>query len=190
VERPTSGDVDASGPIGILVCDDHRILTDAMVAVIGRDGRFELVAPPLHTPQDAVEMAVEIRPDVVLMDVSFEQEMTGIDATREIRAAAPETNVIIMTTHRDDRLLVEAVEAGAAAYVSKTAGADELLATAQAVARGEVMFDARELAAVMARVAKERDRDARRLRLGRGPSRRRRVVPDPLPMLVPEVATG
>jgi two-component system, NarL family, response regulator NreC len=152
----------ASAPshaIRILVCDDHRILTDAMASVIGRDGRFELVAPPVHTPQEAVERAAELRPDVVLMDVSFEQEMTGIDATREIRAAAPSTAVIIMTTHRDDRLLVEAVEAGAAAYVSKTAGADDVLAAARAVADGEVLFDARELAAIMARVAKAREDD-------------------------------
>ena len=159
VDEPTPGDVDASNPIRILICDDHRILTDAMVAVIGRHDGFEMVAPPVHTPGEAIELSARLHPDVVLMDVSFEERMNGIDATREIRSSSPGSKVIIMTTHHDDRLLVEAVEAGAVAYVSKTAGADEVLAAATAAAAGEVLFDARELATVMARVAKDRQDD-------------------------------
>src|SRR5438093_230774 len=145
--------------IRILICDDHRILTDAMVSVIEGDGSFELVAPPVHEPSEAVEACGRLRPDVVLMDVAFEGEMTGIDATREIGVASPESKVVIVTTHRDDRLLVEAVEAGAAAYLSKTAGADQVLTAARAVAAGEILFDPKKLSVVIARVARKRQED-------------------------------
>jgi DNA-binding NarL/FixJ family response regulator len=151
------------GRIRLLICDDHRVLTDALVAIVASQDDLEMAAGPVHDPAEAVQRCVELRPDVVLMDLSFDGEMGGLRATRQIAERSPNTRVVIMTAHHDDRLRVEAVEAGAAAYLSKTEGASAVLDAARSAARGEVVFDARELAHVVARVARARasDRDVR-----------------------------
>jgi DNA-binding NarL/FixJ family response regulator len=151
--------------IRILICDDHRVLTDALVMVVEADRELEMVAPPVHSTQEALEICRRSPPDVVLMDVSFEGGPSGLEATRQIRDACPSTSVVIMTAHHDERLLVDAVEAGAAAYLSKTEGVDAVLSAAKSAARGEVLFDARDLALAIARVSREREsgRTAQRL---------------------------
>ncbi|HET6776778.1 MAG TPA: response regulator transcription factor [Actinomycetota bacterium] len=63
-------------------------------------------------PEEAIELCREHQPDVVLMDIVFKGHMDGIKATRRIKEVSPATKVVIMTAHDDDRLLVEAVEAG------------------------------------------------------------------------------
>ena len=108
-----------SRPVTLLICDDHRVLTDALAIVVGLDAGLELVAPPVQDPQSAIELCAEFLPDVVLMDVDLKSEMSGIDATRAIKENSPATKVIIMTAHDDDRLLVDAVEAGASGFLSK-----------------------------------------------------------------------
>jgi DNA-binding NarL/FixJ family response regulator len=151
--------------IRILICDDHRVLTDALVMVVEADRELEMVAPPVHPTQEALEICRRSPPDVVLMDVSFEGGPSGLEATRQIRDACPSTSVVIMTAHHDERLLVDAVEAGAAAYLSKTEGVDAVLSAAKSAARGEVLFDPRDLAPAIARVSREREsgRAAQRL---------------------------
>jgi DNA-binding NarL/FixJ family response regulator len=134
------------GPIRLLICDDHRVLTDALVVVVRGDSSLELVAPPVHSPSEAVRLCGELHPDVVLMDISFEEAMSGIDATHQIKEASPGTSVVIMTAYHDDALLIQAVEAGASAYLSKTEGAEAVLTAARAAAHGEVLFDPRNLA--------------------------------------------
>ena len=75
------------------------------------------------------------------MDVDLKAEMSGIDATRAIKENSPATKVIIMTAHDDDRLLVDAVEAGASGFLSKDDAAQEVLAAVKAAADGEVLID-------------------------------------------------
>jgi two-component system, NarL family, response regulator LiaR len=145
--------------IRLLICDDHRILTDALVAVVSAQEDFELVSEPVHEPGEAVRRCAELRPDVVLMDLSFAGEMSGIRATRDIRDVSPATHVVIMTAHHDDRLRVEAIEAGAAGYLSKTEGAAAVLEAARAAARGDVLLDPRALAPLLERVARDRATD-------------------------------
>ncbi len=151
--------MDVEGPVRLLICDDHRVLTDALVVVVRVDPDLELVAPPVHTPDEAVELCRTLRPDVVLMDISFGEALSGIEATRRIKAIAPDTNVVMMTAHHDSVLQAEAAEAGASGYLSKSEGAGAVLAAAKAAARGETLFDPRELAAGMARAARQREAD-------------------------------
>ena len=92
-------------PISILICDDHKILTDALSTVVGLDDGLELVAPPVHNPEAAIGLCAEHLPDVVLMDIDFKGSMSGIEATRLIKEASPSTKVVIMTAHDEDRLL-------------------------------------------------------------------------------------
>lgn len=142
--------------VTLLICDDHRILTDALAMVVGRDGTFEMVAPPVHEPQRAVELCRERPPDVVLMDIEFKTGMSGIEATRRIKELSPATKVVIMTAHDDERMLVEAVEAGASGFLGKEKAADQVLATAKAAAEGEVLIDPQLLSRLLPQVARER----------------------------------
>ena len=149
-------------PVRLLICDDHRVLTDALATVVGLDGTLELVGEPVHDPQSAIDLCAEQLPDVVLMDIEFKGAMSGIDATRAIKETSPATKVIIMTAHDDDRLLVDAVEAGASGFLSKDEAAQELLSAAKAAADGEVLIDPMTLARILPQVAREREqqRDA------------------------------
>ena len=76
------------------------------------------------------------------MDIVFKGGgMTGIEATRRIKEVSPATKVVVMTAHDEDRLLVEAVEAGASGFLSKDESAEEVLTSAKAAADGEVLID-------------------------------------------------
>jgi DNA-binding NarL/FixJ family response regulator len=149
--------------VSLLICDDHKVLTDALSMVVGVDESLRLVGAPVHTPEEGVVLASEQLPDVVLMDIMFKgSEMTGIEATRRIKERSPSTKVIVMTAHDEDRLMVEAVEAGASGFLSKDLPADEILRATKAAADGEVLIDPATLTRLLAQVAREREeqRDA------------------------------
>jgi DNA-binding NarL/FixJ family response regulator len=152
--------------VSLLLCDDHKVLTDALATVVGLDDGLSLVAPPVHTAEEAIRLAEEHLPDVVLMDIVFKGGgMTGIEATRKIKEASPSTNVVIMTAHDDDRLLVEAVEAGASGFLSKDEAAEDLLSAAKSAADGEVLIDPATLTRLLAQVARQREEERGALRL-------------------------
>jgi DNA-binding NarL/FixJ family response regulator len=149
--------------VSLLICDDHKILTDALSMVVKLDPELEMVAPPVHTAEEAVGLAEHHLPDVILMDIVFKGGgISGIDATRMIKEASPATKIVIMTAHDDERLLVDAVEAGASGFLSKDEAAQEVLSAAKAAADGEVLIDPGTLTRLLAQVAQEREeqRDA------------------------------
>lgn len=148
--------------ITLLICDDHKVLTDALAMVVGLDSDLRMIAAPVHTAEEAIDIAAEHLPDVVLMDIVFKGGMSGIEATRAIKAASPSTKVVIMTAHDDEHLLVEAVEAGASGFLGKDEAAEELLSAAKAAAEGEVLIDPVMLTRLLHSVALEREerRDA------------------------------
>jgi NarL family two-component system response regulator LiaR len=156
---------DASQPSTLVICDDHKILTDALAMVVERDPELRLVAPPVHSAEQAVEICRVHHPDVVLMDIVFKGGIDGIEATRRIKEMSPATKVVIMTAHDDERLLVDAVEAGASGFLGKDEAADEVLAAAKAAAEGEVLIDPATLTRLLHQVALEREarRDAMHL---------------------------
>ena len=153
-------------PVTLLICDDHKVLTDALATVVGLDDDLQMIAPPVHEAETAIALCTEYLPDVVLMDIVFKGGgMSGIDATRHIKEVSPSTKVVIMTAHDEDRLLVEAVEAGASGFLGKDEAAEELLSAAKAAAEGEVLIDPGTLTRLLAQVARERaeQRDAQYL---------------------------
>jgi len=168
---------DANGPITLLICDDHKILTDALAMVVERDGSLRMIASPVHVPEEAIELCRVHQPDVVLMDIVFKGHMDGIKATRKIKEVSPATKVVIMTAHDDDRLLVEAVEAGASGFLGKEEAANEVLSAAKAAAEGEVLIDPATLTRLLHQVSKEREarRDAEAL-LGELTDREREIL--------------
>jgi DNA-binding NarL/FixJ family response regulator len=158
--------VDGPRNVSLLICDDHKILTDALSTVVGLDEELTMVAPPIHSAEDAIDIVTEHLPDVVLMDIVFKGGgMSGIEATRRIKEASPSTKVVIMTAHDEDRLLVEAVEAGASGFLSKDEAAQEVLNAAKAAADGEVLIDPGTLTRLLAQVAREREAQSQAMML-------------------------
>ena len=158
--------MDRKQTLSLLLCDDHRVLTDALATMVGLDDDLALVAAPVHTAEEAIALTEEHLPDVVLMDIVFKGGgMTGIEATRRIKEISPATKVVIMTAHDEDRLLVEAVEAGASGFLSKDEPAEDLLAAAKSAAEGEVLIDPNTLTRLLAQVSREREEERDALRL-------------------------
>lgn len=144
-------------PVRLLICDDHKILTDTLRAVVEDDPDIELVAEPVQSPDAAIALLDAGCPDVVLMDVEFRGSMSGIEATRRVKERCPTAKVVVMTAHEDERLLVEAVEAGASGFLRKTEGVDELLGALKAAAAGELLIDPAALARLLPLMARERE---------------------------------
>lgn len=134
----------------ILLVDDHEVVRLGLKALISRQPSFEVIGEA-STADEAVEKAIAQQPDVVVMDIRLPGK-SGIEATREIMRARPETRVIILTSYADDELLMDAIEAGAAGYVLKQIGSDALLKALESVARGESLLDPALMNKVFARL--------------------------------------
>lgn len=124
-----------SDSISILIADDHTMFRQGLREILERKGGFQVVGE-VSNGTDAVRVATETRPAVALLDISM-PGITGIEAARQISAATPETRTVILTMHRDERTMLEALRAGANAYLLKDADAGELIAAIRAVHRGE-----------------------------------------------------
>lgn len=144
-------------PVTLVICDDHKILTDALGMLVERQDDLRLVAPPVHDPATAVELCREHTPDVVLMDLEFKGDLDGIEATRRVKEASPATKVVVMTAHDDERLLVDAVEAGASGFLGKGEAAGHVLSAVRMAADGEPLIDRALLARLLPLVTRERE---------------------------------
>jgi DNA-binding NarL/FixJ family response regulator len=111
--------------IRIMVVDDHAVVRYGLEQLLATADDIELVATATDGAE-AVVRAGETQPDVVLMDLSM-PVLDGVEATRQIVDAAPETNVIVLTSFSENRRILDALRAGATGYVLKHAGPDELL---------------------------------------------------------------
>ncbi|GIF47127.1 LuxR family two component transcriptional regulator [Asanoa ferruginea] len=138
-------------PIRILLADDHPVFRYGIRAVLASDPRSELVGEA-GNGDEAVAKAAELAPDVVLMDLTM-PGLNGVEATRRIVAARPQTNVLVVTMFDDSASVLAAVRAGARGYLVKGADRDEILRAVHAAAAGEAIFSpaaAQHLAAHLA----------------------------------------
>ena len=142
--------------ISLLICDDHRVLTDALATIVGTDPSLVLVADPVENAEDAIVLAATHRPDVVLMDIDLGAGVNGIEGTRRIKAASPATNVVILSGHRRRTVLVEAVEAGACGFLDKSVAVGDVLSVVKRAAAGDMIIDPRLLANLMTDLAVQR----------------------------------
>jgi len=106
-------------PIRVVIADDHLLTRVGIRAVLTSDAQFELVGEAVNGCE-AVALSQSLQPDLVLMDVRM-PDMDGLEATRAIKDISPTTTVLILSMFDDPELLIRAVEAGAAGYVSKAA---------------------------------------------------------------------
>ncbi len=123
-------------PTRILLVDDHTILRGALRALLEAEPDLELVAEA-REGREAVQMARDLKPDVVVMDVSM-PGLNGIEATRQIRAADPTRRVLALSAHSDKRMVAEAIRAGAGGYMVKDAAFEELVVAIRTVISGKI----------------------------------------------------
>ncbi|MDT8446391.1 MAG: response regulator transcription factor [bacterium] len=117
--------------IKILLADDHKIMRDGMTLLMQREGDLEVVAEA-DDGEEAVRLAYQTRPDVVLMDINM-PGMDGIEATRKILAELPEARVIALTSHTEGKMVQEMFRAGALAFLGKNCSNQEILDAVRSV---------------------------------------------------------
>ncbi len=119
----------------LLVADDHGVVRGGLKLLLDRQPDMEVVAEAADGAE-AVSEALRHRPDLCVLDVSM-PKLTGLQATREIKAQAPDIHVLVLSMHDDERYLFEALKAGAGGYVLKTEADHDLVNAVRAVSRGE-----------------------------------------------------
>ena len=137
-------------PLSLLIVDDHEVVRQGLVALLGRRPEFQVVAEA-GTVAEAVAAARRFRPDLVVMDVRL-PDGSGIEACREIRAELPETRVVMLTSYPDEDAVLSAIIAGASGYLLKQVRARDLVAGLEAVGRGESLLDPAVTGRVLERV--------------------------------------
>jgi len=137
--------------IRVLLADDHRMLREGLRRSLADLG-FTVVAGA-RDGNDAVNLALTTRPDVILMDVTM-PDLDGVEATRRIKTQMPETKVVMLTMHADRDVLAEAVKAGASGYLVKDCSTDEIAIAIEAVAAGETALSPGLAASMLADVTR------------------------------------
>ena len=131
----TASSTDASPRIRVLIADDQALVRRGMTLMLSVEPDLEVVGQACDGVE-AVEMAQQLYPDVVLMDLNMPRK-GGVAATRDIASSLPHTHVLVLTTMDAEETVFEAIRAGAQAYLLKDATEEELLETVRAVHRGE-----------------------------------------------------
>ncbi len=120
----------------LLLVDDHAVVRSGLRMLLGSESDVEIVGEA-STAAEAIEAASSVNPDVILMDIGL-PDLSGIDATREIKKRFPKVSVVALTIHEDEEYFFKMLEAGASGYVPKRAAPEELLTAIRAAATGEV----------------------------------------------------
>jgi DNA-binding NarL/FixJ family response regulator len=137
-------------PIRILIVDDHSVVRQGLRMFLSRDEELEIIGEAENGAQ-AVALATELRPDVILMDMLM-PVMDGIEATGTIRKSMPDTEVIALTSVLEDAAIVGAIKAGAIGYLLKDTQAAELRRAIKAAAAGQVQLSPQAAARLMREV--------------------------------------
>lgn len=127
-----------SEPVTVLIADDHPVFRTGLKALLDAVGGVEVVGVA-SGGEEAVTLAIDLLPDVVVMDVQM-PGTNGVEATRRIAAAAPSIRILVLTMFDDDDTVFAAMRAGAAGYMLKDAESDDILRSLMAVARGDAVF--------------------------------------------------
>ena len=159
----------------ILLCDDHRMMRDGLRAILEKEG-FEVVGE-VANGRDAIALAADLKPDVVVMDISM-PDLNGIDATRLLLARSPGTKVIGLSMNSDRRYVVAMFAAGAVGYLLKSSASEELIQAVRAVASNLRYVSPSVVGSFVDDcVARAEDQDARANSPASGPANARPLTP-------------
>jgi DNA-binding NarL/FixJ family response regulator len=125
--------------ITVLLADDHASVRHGLRTLLVRDERIEVV-DEAHNGQEAVDMALKLRPNVILMDVSMPL-VNGLEATRQIMAKRPSAKIILLSAHIDDEYVKRARQVGAVGYIAKQMSAETLASAVREAAMGGTLYN-------------------------------------------------
>jgi two-component system response regulator NreC len=120
----------------LLLVDDHAVVRSGLRMLLENERDIEIIGEAASA-HEAIETALRIKPTVILMDIGL-PDLSGIDATREIKKLMPEVSIVALTIHEDEEYFFKMLEAGATGYVPKRAAPEELLTAIRAAAMGQV----------------------------------------------------
>jgi len=126
-------------PIRVLLADDQSLIRDGLAIILNTQPDIKVVGQAADG-QEAVELALRLRPDVILMDIRMPR-LDGISAARQIKASLPEARILILTTYSEDELVFEGIRAGAMGYLLKDITRARLAEAVRGAARGEAQID-------------------------------------------------
>ena len=124
--------------IKILIADDHKLLIDGLRPLLESRGNLEVVGVAMDGLA-AASKAAELKPDIVLLDISM-PKLNGIDAARRILENSPDTKIIMLSMHADRKFIQESLQVGASGYILKESAAREVIEAIQTVVKGEMFF--------------------------------------------------
>lgn len=146
-----------SRPIRVLVADDHHIVRRGIRDLLGTEPDLEFAGEATNG-QDAIERAIELQPDIVLMDLVM-SPVDGIEATREIKSRQPEVKILVLTSFATDDKVFPAIKAGALGYLIKDTGPEELIQAIRQVSKGQPTLDPAIARKLLAEIAQPEERD-------------------------------
>ncbi|HWQ13944.1 MAG TPA: response regulator transcription factor [Roseiflexaceae bacterium] len=125
--------------IRVVIADDHTVVRKGITELLSDEGDI-MVVGEARTGQEAIDLALALRPDVVVMDINM-PELSGVEATRQIRAQVPQVCVLVLTAYADDPYLYGLLDAGASGYILKTAEGREIVRAVRSTAAGQAALD-------------------------------------------------
>ncbi len=132
------GDRNSLKKIKVLIVDDHQVVREGLSAVLRTKEDVQVVGE-VRNGQEAVEKARELKPDVILMDISM-PVMDGVEATRIIKNENPEIGVVVLTMHEEEEFIFELVKAGATGYLLKDSDSSQILKAIRSIYGGESLI--------------------------------------------------
>ena len=138
--------------ISVLIADDHNVVRQGLRVFLGLDSELEVVNSEASNGEEALHMARQFQPDVVLMDLRM-PGMDGLEAIERIRHAWPQIAVVILTTYNEDNLMLRGLRAGASGYLLKDVSREILFQTIHAAARGELLVQPQVMTRILAQAA-------------------------------------
>jgi DNA-binding NarL/FixJ family response regulator len=151
VQNPGNGEQEQSHIIRVLLADDHALVREGTRRLLETEDDVEVVAEAA-SGEEAVDAARRLHPDIAIMDIAM-PGMSGIEATRVIKASCPETAVLVLSAYDDEPYLMALLEAGAAGFLLKNVHGQELINAIRAVSRGESVLQPSLAEKIMQRVS-------------------------------------
>ena len=145
-------------PITILLVDDHEVVRQGVRAFLDTQADISVVGEA-DSGEEAVRLAEQLIPDVILMDLVMPGKVDGVEATRQVKKSSPRTQVVVLTSYHEDEHIFPAIRAGAISYVLKEIGSEELGEVVRKAAKGEAVLHPRVAARLIHEVQGARNVD-------------------------------